>query len=270
MGKYSGFKSGGDKIHYKLEKIGDDNNFLKNGDYLALQYTFCEDSKCNKNEPSEWMIKKLDEEENESIWTELRVGDRIKIILDSGINEQWINLLKLEDKKYSWPIILRMDVQASVSTGKFVGKRSAMELLYTYREEQELLHMMKTPAGETFVDKNGAYVQITKMGKGDTIQFGKEVCISYQAFFSNGIKFDDTDNWADTLKISFGSPLQIIQGLEYGIDGMRDGTEAKIIIPSRLGFGEKGSSSGIVPPFEPLLYQVKIISVKEVLKNENE
>ena len=113
-------------------------------------------------------------------------------------------------------------------------------------------------------------VHVIQEGAGDTIIIEKEVSLSYQAFFSDGSKFDDTNDWSDTLKISYGTPLQIISGLEYAIEGMTVGTEAKIIIPSRLAFGKKGSSSGIVPPFEPLMYKIKIVSVKEVVKNENE
>ena len=70
-----------------------------------------------------------------------------------------------------------------------------------------------------------------------------------------------TERWQDSLKFVYGSPDQLIEGLELGIQGLREGAEAKLIIPSHLAFGKEGSSSGIVPPYEPILYEVKILSV---------
>jgi hypothetical protein len=34
-----------------------------------------------------------------------------------------------------------------------------------------------------------------------------------------------------------------------------------VIIPSYLAFGSSGSSSGIVPPYTPVLYRMRIIEV---------
>jgi FKBP-type peptidyl-prolyl cis-trans isomerase FkpA len=44
---------------------------------------------------------------------------------------------------------------------------------------------------------------------------------------------------------------------------MKPGGKAKIIIPSYLAYGERGSSTGTVPPFTPVVYQVHLIEIIE-------
>jgi FKBP-type peptidyl-prolyl cis-trans isomerase len=45
---------------------------------------------------------------------------------------------------------------------------------------------------------------------------------------------------------------------------LKNGQTAEILLPSRLAFGEIGSSNGFVPPYTPLIYEVKIIDVKKI------
>jgi FKBP-type peptidyl-prolyl cis-trans isomerase len=136
------------------------------------------------------------------------------------------------------------------------------EGLYEFREKCEIERMI-SDSMSNYLKKGECYVDVINEGNGDSVLNGCTVSLSYKAYFSDGRKFDDTDDWKDSIDIVYGQPLQLIVGLESGIHGLREGSEAKIIIPSHLAFGKHGSSSGIVPPYEPLLYNVKIISVKQ-------
>ena len=49
---------------------------------------------------------------------------------------------------------------------------------------------------------------------------------------------------------------------------MKEGDKTKIIIPSQLAFGEYGSSTGLIPPFTTVIYNLEIIKVRTVNKNE--
>jgi len=60
-----------------------------------------------------------------------------------------------------------------------------------------------------------------------------------------------------------GDTAQVITGLEIGIKKMREGGKAKIIIPSQLAFGENGSSTGIVPPYTSVIYEVTMLKVND-------
>jgi FKBP-type peptidyl-prolyl cis-trans isomerase len=60
----------------------------------------------------------------------------------------------------------------------------------------------------------------------------------------------------------YGTPDQVLKGINYVIPRLKVGQSAKIILPSRLAFGEKGSSNGTVPPFTPLLYEITLNDIK--------
>ena len=59
-----------------------------------------------------------------------------------------------------------------------------------------------------------------------------------------------------------GDTAQTIEGLEIALKMMRVGEKAKIIIPSQLAFGNNGSSTGIVPPYTTVVYEVTLLKVK--------
>ena len=60
----------------------------------------------------------------------------------------------------------------------------------------------------------------------------------------------------------------MIAGLEDAIGRMREGQRALVILPSYLAWGEKGSSTGIIPPFTTVIYEVELL--KAVAHNTEE
>jgi len=93
----------------------------------------------------------------------------------------------------------------------------------------------------------------------ETVCEGKSVTVEYKGYFLNDSLID---NPLYSLQFVYGTPDQLVEGLNYVIKGMRKGETKKIILPSHLAYGEKGSSNGTVPPFTPLLYNIKILEVK--------
>ncbi|MGE0562651.1 MAG: FKBP-type peptidyl-prolyl cis-trans isomerase [Flavobacteriales bacterium] len=109
--------------------------------------------------------------------------------------------------------------------------------------------------------KNGVYLQTLQKGQGVSVELGKTLILKYQASFINGIEFDNT-YYENYFEYTYGTPNQVIEGLDVALLGMKNKEKAKIIIPSQLAFGEDGSSTGIVPPFTSLVYDLEIIDIK--------
>ena len=42
-----------------------------------------------------------------------------------------------------------------------------------------------------------------------------------------------------------------------------EGDKAAIILPSGLAWGSKGSSTGIIPPFTSVIYEIDLVSVQQ-------
>lgn len=108
---------------------------------------------------------------------------------------------------------------------------------------------------------NGIFKEVLKEGIGDKVVVGDNISITYKGYFINRLEFD---NRLEELPFTFtyGTPDQVIKGLENAIISMREGEKSKIIITSQLAFGEEGSTTLIVPPFTTVIYELEILKIK--------
>ncbi len=96
---------------------------------------------------------------------------------------------------------------------------------------------------------------------GPKVQSGETVTLIWTArFLDSGVIFDEQTEKEGGLTFRLGDPGQVIMGLEAACHLLpaRGGT-GEFIIPSSLAFGPRGSSSGIVPPWTPVLYRVQVL-----------
>ncbi len=102
------------------------------------------------------------------------------------------------------------------------------------------------------------FLQITE-GTGKPVEIGDIVTVNYEGRFLNGKFFDSTIKRNQPLEFVYGSEMQVIKGLEKAIGRMREGEKALVILPSGLAWGDKGSNTGIIPPFTSVIYQIEVI-----------
>ena len=112
---------------------------------------------------------------------------------------------------------------------------------------------------DTLKHDNMYIIPITE-GTGPQIKRGDMVNLAYKGSFLDGTPFDSVPVNAP-LQFRYGDTAQAIEGLTIAIKRMREGGKAKIIIPSQLAFGNNGSSTGIVPPYTTVVYEVTLVKV---------
>lgn len=110
-------------------------------------------------------------------------------------------------------------------------------------------------------EKKGVHTIEIKKGKGEKIKNGKNITIHYKGKYINQIEFDNTYN-RSAFTFTYGTPGQVIKGLEIALKGMKEGEKSKIIIPSQLAFGDEGSSTQVIPPYTSVIYELEIVNVK--------
>jgi FKBP-type peptidyl-prolyl cis-trans isomerase len=108
---------------------------------------------------------------------------------------------------------------------------------------------------------SGIYYLKLHPGKGKKIELGDTLTINYEGRFLNGRFFDSTVKRHQPFQFVYGTEWQVIKGLEEAIGMMREGERSLFILPSELGFGNTGSSTGVVPPFTSLIFEVEILKV---------
>ena len=81
------------------------------------------------------------------------------------------------------------------------------------------------------------------------------VTVHYKGTFINGQEFDSSYKRGEP--ISFGLN-QVIKGWTEGLQLMREGSKAELVIPQELAYG--AGRPGI-PPYQTLIFQVELIKV---------
>lgn len=95
--------------------------------------------------------------------------------------------------------------------------------------------------------------------EGEIIQQGDIITLNYEGSFLDGRIVDISPK---NFSLNYGTPDQLILGLNYVIRRLKIGQNSKIILPSQLAFGELGSSNGSIAPYTPMLYKISIITKK--------
>ena len=129
-------------------------------------------------------------------------------------------------------------------------------------EQLNLLHYITVNNIPAEAKQDNIYYISTTKGSGNEVQNKSTVTIAYKGYFLNGHVFDSVSVKAP-LQFRLGDTAQVITGLEIGIKKMQEGEKAKIIIPSQLAFGDNGSSTGIVPPYTSVIYEVTMLKVND-------
>ncbi len=107
---------------------------------------------------------------------------------------------------------------------------------------------------------NKIFILDHKQGSGtDIVSKGRSVSVDYKGRFLNDSLFDDP---AYPLQFNYGTPDQLLKGLNFVIKGLHKGEYIKIILPSYLAYGEGGNTNGTVAPFTPLVYEITITDIK--------
>lgn len=106
----------------------------------------------------------------------------------------------------------------------------------------------------------------TVMGKGKEAVTGATVDVHYTGWLydpkaadKRGTKFDSSVG-----RGPFSFPLgagRVIKGWDQGVAGMKVGGKRTLIIPSELGYGQRGAG-GVIPPGATLVFDVELLDVK--------
>jgi FKBP-type peptidyl-prolyl cis-trans isomerase len=106
------------------------------------------------------------------------------------------------------------------------------------------------------------YIEKVK-GKGAKAVGGKKVKVHYTGKLFNGKVFDSSLDKKPSKPFEFTiGKGEVIPGWDEGISMMSAGGKATLIIPSKLGYGERGAGNDI-PAYSPLVFDVELISISD-------
>jgi peptidylprolyl isomerase len=77
---------------------------------------------------------------------------------------------------------------------------------------------------------------------------------------STGDQFDASWDRDEPFSFALGAG-QVIAGWDNGVVGMRVGGRRRLVIPSHLGYGERGAG-GVIAPGETLIFVVDLLEIR--------
>jgi peptidylprolyl isomerase len=107
-------------------------------------------------------------------------------------------------------------------------------------------------------------VQVQQEGTGAVAATGDPIAVHYTgSLWVNGAvgeKFDSSLDRGEPFRFTLGAGM-VIPGWDAGLTGLKVGTKARLIIPSVLGYGKRGTPGGPIPPDADLVFDVELMEI---------
>ncbi|MBD3219251.1 MAG: FKBP-type peptidyl-prolyl cis-trans isomerase [candidate division Zixibacteria bacterium] len=114
--------------------------------------------------------------------------------------------------------------------------------------------------GDTVETESGLkYIDIT-VGEGKEAVEWDKVKVHYTGWLTSGKKFDSSRDRDQPFEVVIGQH-QVIPGWEEGLTGMMPGGKRMMIIPAKLGYGNR--AVGPIPANSTLIFEVEALEVSE-------
>jgi len=123
------------------------------------------------------------------------------------------------------------------------------------QQERILFENIKGKDGVGMLPSGVAYV-ILKAGNGIRPQLNDSVLIHVKGFLPDGSTFEDTYAKKAPLRVT---PSGLIPGMSEALQIMPVGSTWRLIIPSALGYAERGVP-GLIPAYSALIFEVELIN----------
>ena len=264
---YPGYEKVEGDIYYKLLAIGEEVKTAKAGDYITADITYR-----NMNDSTFFTGRRrfqLSESHFsgsiDECFAMLSEGDSASFIISA--NNFFLKTLETQKPRFlARQATIKVDIRlVEVQTEEeYQREKQAFltwiedfgdyeKVILTQFIEQKKINATPTASGLYFIT--------TAPGNGPAVAPGDTVIVDYEGKFFNGKFFDSTKKRQEPFSFVYGQKWQVIDGLEEAIGLMRQGQKALVILPSNLAFGKDGSSTGIIPPFTSVVFEVELVKV---------
>lgn len=110
-----------------------------------------------------------------------------------------------------------------------------------------------------FTQDSTIFVSVTKAGTGNLPKKGQTIIVKYKGTTLDGQVFDQTKESTIGFPFVLGAG-QVIKGWDRAFRQFNKGTQAILLIPSGLAYGN--SATGSIPPNSVLRFDVEVVNIK--------
>ncbi len=268
--KYPGFDKTDSGLYYKLFKVSKDTVKPKTGDWISMYYkmagvskgkdTLLFDSKKQSPDPIRMQLPVSDYKGD--IYEGIKMlspGDSAIFLIPAD------SLFKKTFRQGPRPAFI--DTNSMISFTVHLLTCDNPESLKK-KEKDQLDTYLKTNNITVAPNASGVYYIEKTAGSGMKIDSGCQVKLQFKVSLIDGKQIFSSFDRPEPLQFTYGKRFDT-PGLNEAIGLMKKGTEATVVVPSAMGFGEQGRGS-FVPPYSTLVYDVKITDVLSKAQYEKE
>lgn len=125
------------------------------------------------------------------------------------------------------------------------------------KQQEELLGELAQGFEKT---SSGLRYKMIAEGNGKNAEKGKTVSVHYKGMLPDGTVFDSSYKRKQPIEFPLGKG-HVIEGWDEGIQLLKEGDQARFVIPSDLAYGSRGAG-GVIPPNATLIFDVELVKVK--------
>ncbi|MFA6401623.1 MAG: FKBP-type peptidyl-prolyl cis-trans isomerase [Salinivirgaceae bacterium] len=266
--KFPGYSKTNTGIYFKLYKIGEEVKHPAPTDYVTvdISYVTTTDSIFFKGHRTFQLTQPEFKGSIDECFLMLSAGDSASFIIDADkfftqtLQAKLPRFLKSGDEL---KIEMRID-EIRTQEQYAEDKLEFLKWIEDFGEYEKMIlgRFIDEKKINVVPTESGMYFISIRPGTGKPVDMGDIVLVNYDGKFLNGKFFDSTIKRNQPFEFVYGTEMQVIPGLEEAIGLMREGEKAVVILPSELAWGEKGSSTGIIPPFTSVIYEVELLKAE--------
>lgn len=266
--EYPGYKKSKAGIYFKLIQLGNEPENPSPGDFITIdiKYLTMQDSVFFKGRRKLQVQQPAYAGSIDECFMMMKSGEKAEFIIDakpffSQTLQSSIPTFLGADSKMKLHIHI---IELQTSEDYENEKQAFLKWIEDFGEyEREILNQFIAKEKINIQPtETGLYKLQLKEGKGKRVETGDTVIVHYEGRFLDGRFFDSTRKRDEPFGFVYGTEWQVVEGLEEAIGSMQAGERSLFILPSELAFGEQGSSTGIVPPYTSVIFEVELLEVK--------
>jgi len=257
-----GYKLLEEGVQFKFQTLGEDGFAPAIGQYISFQVSIYDDQqkliyttdKKGVDKHEHFLFTHNKQGAIQRGLLQFEEGDSVSFVMNQAKFKEQFPKINVSPKNSSFRVeLLFTFIEDKNERDNRIGALLNQAML---KEEVLISEYFETSGDREAFDKwGGMYIKTLK--EGTKVTENENLAVFFEAYFLNGTKLDETTD-ASKIKFSYGENAQVIEGINRVISKIGVGGKAEVIIPSNLAFGDRGSTSEVVPPSTPLRYIVAI------------
>lgn len=267
--KYKGFKEDKEEgFYYKFHTQNKDAEQPLDGDIVEFSLTLrtTDSTIIPTLQTSDQIIESIFKGDHYAALRKLHVGDSATFIISGDSVYKYF----FAGQEYPFgeePLYFDIKLSKITPKAEFEAQQAekrkeyeAMLSVYKVAEDSLLTDYIQKNKVKVKPTPSGLYFIKTTPGKGKLVTKGSVVKVHYKGLLIDGSEFDSSYQRGEPIELEVGKG-QVIPGWDEALQLMKEGDKAKIIIPSKIAYGERGAG-GVIPPYATLVFELEIVSVQ--------